>query len=63
MMAGYKENPAFWTSLANKLDIVPRGSGYLLGQDGVLMGAIGCGGGIGEEDAQPAEAGAEAVST
>ena len=63
MMEGYQENPAFWASLANKLDIVPGGGGYPLTQDGVLMGAIGCGGGIRQQDEQSAEAGAEAVST
>ena len=63
MMQSYQENPGFWASLTRNLNIVPGGGGYPLTQDGVLMGAIGCGGGIGEEDEQSAEAGATAVNT
>lgn len=62
MVEMVKANPAFWASLA-KLDIVPGVGGYPLTQNGVLIGAIGCGGGIGEDDEQCAEAGARAVNT
>jgi glc operon protein GlcG len=62
MLDSVRNNPAFWASLA-RLDIVPGPGGYPLTQHGVLIGAIGCGGGIGEEDEQCAEAGARAVNT
>jgi uncharacterized protein GlcG (DUF336 family) len=62
MLDSVRNNPAFWASLA-RLDIVPGAGGYPLTQHGVLIGAIGCGGGIGEQDEQCAEAGARAVNT
>jgi uncharacterized protein GlcG (DUF336 family) len=62
MLDSIRSNPAFWASLA-KLDIVPGAGGYPLTQHGVLIGAIGCGGGIGEEDEECAAAGAQAVNT
>jgi uncharacterized protein GlcG (DUF336 family) len=62
MLDSIRSNPAFWASLA-KLDIVPGAGGYPLTQHGVLIGAIGCGGGIGEEDEECAAAGAKAVNT
>jgi uncharacterized protein GlcG (DUF336 family) len=62
MLDSIRNNPAFWASLA-RLDIVPGAGGYPLTQQGVLIGAIGCGGGIGEQDEQCAEAGARAINT
>ena len=62
MLDSIRNNPAFWASLA-KLDMVPGAGGCPLTQHGVLIGAIGCGGGIGDEDEQCAEAGARAVNT
>ena len=62
MLDGIKNNPAFWASLS-RLEMVPGAGGVPLTQNGVLIGAIGCGGGIGEEDEQCAEAGAHAVNT
>jgi uncharacterized protein GlcG (DUF336 family) len=43
--------------------MVPDAGGYPLTQHGVLIGAIGCGSGIGDEDEQCAEAAAHAVNT
>lgn len=43
--------------------MVPGAGGCPLTRDGVLIGAIGCGGGIGEQDEQCAEAGARAVNS
>ena len=62
MLDSIRNNPAFRASLA-RLDIVPGAGDYPLTYQGVLIGAIGCGGGIGEEDEQCAEAGARAVHT
>jgi glc operon protein GlcG len=62
LLDGIRSNPAFWASLA-KLDMVPGAGGYPLTQHGVLIGAIGCGGGIGEEDDLCAAAGAQAINT
>ena len=62
MLDGIRNNPAFWASLA-KLEMVPGAGGYPLTRDGVLIGAIGCGGGIGEQDEECAEAGARAVNS
>ena len=62
MLDSIRNNPAFWASLA-RLEMVPGAGGYPLTRDGVLMGAIGCGGGIGEQDEECAEAGARAVNS
>jgi len=62
MLDTIRSNPAFWASLA-RLEMVPGAGGYPLTRDGVLIGAIGCGGGIGDEDEQCAEAGARAVNS
>jgi glc operon protein GlcG len=62
MLDSIRNNPAFWASLA-KLDMVPGAGGYPLTQHGILIGAIGCGGGVGDHDEQCAEAGARAVNT
>ena len=62
LLDGIRSNPAFWASLA-KLDMVPGAGGYPLTQHGELIGAIGCGGGIGEEDDLCAAAGAQAINT
>jgi uncharacterized protein GlcG (DUF336 family) len=62
MLDGIKNNPAFWASLS-KLQMVPGAGGVPLTQNGALIGAIGCGGGIGDQDEACAEAGAQAVNT
>jgi len=62
MLDSIKNNPAFWASLA-RLEMVPGAGGYPLTHNGLLIGAIGCGGGIGDQDEQCAEAGARAVNT
>lgn len=63
LLEGFKNNPAFWAGLAGQLRLVPGDGGYPLTQDGVMIGGIGCGGGLGDEDNLCAEAGAKAVST
>jgi glc operon protein GlcG len=56
------QRAAFWASVSEKLDVVLAGGGYPIVCDGLLVGAIGCGGGHGPLDETCARAGAEAVS-
>jgi glc operon protein GlcG len=63
MQEGYRSNPAFWAGLAAQLSLVPGDGGHPLTRDGVMIGGIGCGGGIGEEDHLCSEAGARAINT
>ncbi len=63
MLEGFKNNPAFWAGLAGELKLIPGEGGHPLTKDGVMIGGIGCGGGLGEEDHLCSEAGAKAVST
>lgn len=58
-----RENAALWTSIAGKLALVVGPGGYPITRDDVLIGGIGCGGALGDEDHLCAEAGAMAVST
>lgn len=63
MMEGVRNNVAFWSGLAEKLKMQPGGGGHPLTLDGYIIGGVGCGGGIGEQDELCSEAGAEAVNT
>jgi glc operon protein GlcG len=56
--------PAFWGNIATALggQILPSIGAVPLMVDGTMIGAIGCGGGTGEQDHQCAEAGAAAVA-
>src|SRR5215467_9085061 len=56
-------NPAFWTGVGESLGMIIGPGGYPITRDGVLIGGIGCGGALGEEDHLCAEAGAKAVSS
>ena len=58
-----RESPAFWTGVGESLGMIVGPGGYPITRDGVLIGGIGCGGALGEEDHLCAEAGAKAVST
>jgi uncharacterized protein GlcG (DUF336 family) len=58
-----KENPAFWNGVGEKLGMIIGPGGCPITKDGVLVGGIGCGGALGEEDHLCAEAGAKAVSS
>jgi uncharacterized protein GlcG (DUF336 family) len=58
-----RENPAFWMEAASKLNGIIGAGGYPITSDGVLIGAIGCGGATSEEDHLCAEAAAAAIST
>ena len=57
----FQSHPAFWASIAANLKLVPGGGGYPLTQGGVMIGGVGCGGGIGGDDELCAEAGAKAL--
>jgi glc operon protein GlcG len=57
------KNAAFWAGVGAKLDMIIGPGGFPITKDGILIGGIGCGGALGEEDHLCAEAGAKAVST
>jgi uncharacterized protein GlcG (DUF336 family) len=57
----FQSHPAFWSSIAGNLKLVPGPGGYPLTRDGVMIGGVGCGGGLGGEDEVCAAAGAAAI--
>lgn len=57
-----REDAAFWTGVGERLGMIVGPGGYPITREGVLVGGIGCGGALGEEDHLCAEAGAKAVS-
>ena len=63
LLPGFQANPAFWAAIAGPLRLVPGGGGYPLTKDGVMIGAVGCGGGLGSEDEECAGAGAKAINS
>ena len=63
LLEGIRNNPAFWAGLSEQMGMVPGDGGHPLTKDGIMIGAIGCGGGLGDEDHLCSEAGAKAVST
>ncbi len=58
-----RENAAFWGGVGARLGMIIGPGGYPITREGVLIGGIGCGGALGEEDRLCAEAGAKAVSS
>jgi uncharacterized protein GlcG (DUF336 family) len=58
-----KEHPAFWNAMPGLVpgQILPSTGAVPIKKDGRIIGAIGCGGGTGEQDHQCALAGAAAV--
>ena len=58
-----RENPAFWSGVGERLGMIVGPGGYPITREGVLVGGIGCGGALGEEDHLCAEAGAKAASS
>jgi len=62
-LAAARENPTFWTGVSAELGMIIGPGGYPITRDGALIGGIGCGGALGEEDHLCAEAGAKAVSS
>ena len=58
-----KEHPAFWNAIPGLApgQILPSTGAVPISKGGHLIGAIGCGGGTGEQDHQCAMAGAAAV--
>ena len=58
-----RENAAFWSGVGERLGMIVGPGGYPITREGVLVGGIGCGGALGEEDHLCAEAGAKAVSS
>ena len=64
-MAQLRESsPAFWGNVATVLggQALPSIGGVPVVSGGKVIGAVGCGGGTGEQDHQCAEAGAAAIS-
>jgi uncharacterized protein GlcG (DUF336 family) len=59
----FQSNPAFWASISANLKLVPGPGGFPLTRDGVMIGGVGCGGGLTGEDEACAEAGAKAISS
>ncbi len=58
LMAGHRENPAFWGSLGSLgRPIVPSQGALPVFRDGVQIGAMGCGGGSSQEDEETVRAG------
>jgi len=62
-LAAARESPAFWTGVSTALGGIIGPGGYPITREGALIGGIGCGGALGEEDHLCAEAGAKAVSS
>jgi len=60
-LAHFQSHPAFWSSISENLKMVPGPGGYPLTRNGVMIGGIGCGGGLAGEDELCAEAGASAI--
>jgi uncharacterized protein GlcG (DUF336 family) len=58
-----RENPVFWQAASKQLGMIIGAGGVPITMDGVLIGAIGCGGASAEQDHLCAEAGAMAVSS
>lgn len=56
------DRAAFWASVTEKLDMVVAGGGHPVTRDGVLIGAVGCGGGHGDLDEDCARAAARAIA-
>jgi len=63
MNESYRSNPAFWAAISGPLGMAPGPGGFPLTKDGVMIGGVGCGGGIRGEDDECAEAGAKAISS
>jgi glc operon protein GlcG len=63
MGAMFQGSPAFWAAISEPLKLVPGPGGYPLTQDGVMIGGVGCGGGLGGDDEICAEAGAAAINS
>ena len=63
MLNGFKGNPAFWSGLAEKLKMQPGGGGDPLTRNGAIIGGVGCGGGLGDQDELCSAAGAAAVNS
>jgi glc operon protein GlcG len=64
-MANLRESsPAFWGNVATVLggEALPSIGGVPIIAGGEVIGAVGCGGGTGEQDHQCAEAGAAAIN-
>ena len=62
MAAQGPDRASFWASVSDKLGLVVAAGGYPITQDGVLIGAVGCGGGHGSLDEACAAAAAAATS-
>jgi uncharacterized protein GlcG (DUF336 family) len=60
-----RESPAFWNAIPGLApgQLLPSTGAVPIKVGGRVIGAIGCGGGTGEQDHQSALAGAEAVGS
>jgi len=57
-----KSNPAFWTALPAFFEgVLPTTGAVPIKDKGRVIGAVGCGGGTGEQDHECALAGAESI--
>ena len=61
----FVKSPPFWSSVTSVVpgQVLPSIGGVPITAGGRVIGAIGCGGGTGEQDHECAEAGAAAVSS
>ncbi len=58
-----KTNPAFWTALpAFASGVLPTTGAVPIKYNGLVIGAVGCGGGSGDQDHECALAGIEAIA-
>ena len=58
-----KTNPAFWTALpAFASGVLPTTGAVPIKYNGLVIGAVGCGGGTGEQDHECAQAGVDAIA-
>ncbi len=63
MNESFRANPAFWAAISGPLEMAPGPGGFPLTNDGVMIGGVGCGGGLRGADDECAEAGAKAISS
>ncbi len=63
MVESYKTNPSFWASISSVSggQALPSTGAVPIRRGGRVIGAIGCGGGSGEQDHLCAEAGASSI--
>jgi glc operon protein GlcG len=63
MVVDSASRAGFWATMSEKSGVVLAPGGYPLTLNGIMVGAVGCGGGHGEEDHLCAKAAANAVNS